>query len=97
MHSCCPHLPSDFTLRIILGMYFIERRGADHQWTRGLNFKTEFKALIGARRKAISTLGTYRVVHALWPNQTICYVDGPELANEVETKGCSFCQRHPPI
>ena len=67
-------------------MNFIERRGADRQWVRELNFKTEFKALIGARRKAISTLGTYRVVHAMWPNQTICYVDGPELANEVGTK-----------
>ncbi|WP_186570182.1 hypothetical protein [Synechococcus sp. PROS-U-1] len=53
------------TLRIILGMYFIERRVADHQWIRELNFKTEFKALKGARRKAISTLGTYRVVHAM--------------------------------
>ena len=39
------------------------------------------------RRKAISTLGTYRVVHALWPNQVVCYVDGPELAKEVVTKG----------
>ena len=41
-------------------MYFIERRGPDHQWIRELIFKTEFKALIGARRKAISTLATYR-------------------------------------
>ena len=87
MHSCCTHLPSSFILRLILGMYFIERRGADHEWIRELNFKTEFKALIGARRKAISTLGTYRVVNALWPNQVVCYVDGPELANRVETKG----------
>ena len=62
-------------------MYFIERRGADRQWIRELNFKNEFKAVIGARRKAISTLGTYRVVHALWPNQVVCYVDGPELTN----------------
>ena len=62
-------------------------RGADRQWIRELNFKNEFKAVIGARRKAISTLGTYRVVHALWPNQVICYVDGPELAKEVETMG----------
>ena len=68
-------------------MYFIERRGPDHQWIRELNFKTEFKALIGARRKAISTLATYRIVHAMWPDQAVCYVDGPELANEVETKG----------
>ena len=97
MQSCCRHLPSELTLKIILGMYFIERRGADHQWIRELNFKTEFKALIGARRKAISTLGTYRVVHAMWPNQTICCVDGPALANEVETKGCSFCTRHTPL
>ena len=68
-------------------MYFIECRGADRQWIRELNFKNEFKAVIGARRKAISTLVTYRVVHALWPNQVICYVDGPELAKEVETMG----------
>ena len=68
-------------------MYFIERRGPDHQWIKELNFKTEFKALIGARRKAISTLATYRIVHAMWPNQVVCYVDGPELANEVGTKG----------
>ena len=87
MHSCCTHLPSGFTLRTILGMYFIERRGGDRQWIRELNFKTEFKAFIGARRKAISNLATYRVVHALWPNQVVCYVDGPELANEVEPKG----------
>ena len=87
MHSCCTHLSSGFTLRLILGMYFIERRGADRQWIRELNFKNEFKAVIGARRKAISTLGTYRVVHALWPIQVICYVDGPELAKEVETMG----------
>ena len=81
------YLLSDFLLRITLGMYFIERRGADRRWVRELSFKTEFKALIGARRKAISTLATYRVVHALWPNQVVCYVDGPELANKVETKG----------
>ena len=87
MHSCCTHLPSGFTLILILGMYFIERRGADRQWIRELNFKNEFKAVIGARLKAISTLDTYRVVHALWPNQVVCYVDGPELAKEVETKG----------
>ena len=87
MHSCCTHLPSGFTLRLILGMYFIERRGADRQWIRELNFKNEFKAVIGARRKAISTLTTYRVVHALWPNQVVCYVDGPELVKGKETKG----------
>ncbi len=87
MHSRCTHLHFNFTLRLILGMYFIERRGSDHQWTRELNFKNEFKAVIGARRKAISTLGTYRVVHALWPNQVVCYVDGPELAKQVDTKG----------
>ena len=87
MHSSCTHLSSDLTLRTILGMYFIERRGSDHQWIRELNFKTEFKALVGARRRAISTLATYRVVHAMWPNQAVCYVDGPELANKVETKG----------
>ena len=68
-------------------MYFIERRGTDRQWVRELSFKTEFKAVIGARRKAISTMATYRVVHAMWPSQTVCYVDGPELANEAETKG----------
>ena len=68
-------------------MYFIERRVDDRQWIRELKFKNEFKAVIGARRKAISTLATYRVVHAMWPNQAVCYVDGPELANEMETKG----------
>ena len=68
-------------------MYFIERRGADRQWIKELKFKTEFKALVGARRKAISTLGTYRVVHALWPNQVIDYVDGAELVKRRETKG----------
>ena len=87
MHSCCTHLPSGFTLILTLGMYFIERRGADSRWVKELNFKNEFKALIGARRKAISTLATFRVVHAMWPNQTICFVDGPELANKVEPKG----------
>ena len=68
-------------------MYFIERRVDDRQWIRELKFKNEFKAVIGARRKAISTLATYRVVHAMSPNQAVCYADGPELANEVETKG----------
>ena len=68
-------------------MYFIERRVDDRQWIRELKFKNEFKAVIGARRKAISTLATYRVVHAMWPNQAVCYVDGPELANQMETKG----------
>ena len=86
MHNCCTHLPFGNSQKIILGMYFIERRGAHHQWIRELNFKTEFKALIGARRKAISTLGTYRVVHALWPNQAVCYVDGPELVKGKEIK-----------
>ena len=46
-------------------MYFIERRGPDHQWIRELNFKTEFKALIGARRKDNFETATYRVVHAM--------------------------------
>ena len=87
MHSCWRHLPSGFTLRTLLGMHFIKRRGPNRQRIRELNFKTEFKALIGARRKAISTLATYRIVHAMWPNQAVCYVDGPELANEAETKG----------
>ena len=87
MHSCCTHLPFGIPQRFIIGMYFIERRRSDHQWTRELNFKTEFKALIGARRKAISTLGTYRVVHALWPNQVVCYVEGPKLVKGRETKG----------
>ena len=68
-------------------MYFIERRVDDRQWIRELKFKNEFKAVIGARRKAISTLGTYRVVHALWPNQVVCYVDGPELVKVKGTKG----------
>ena len=70
-----------------LYMYYLERRGADRQWSRELNFKTEFKALVGARRKAIATLGTYRVVHALWPNQVVHYVEGSELVKKKETKG----------
>ena len=77
-------------------MYFIERRVDDRQWIRELKFKNEFKAVIGARRKAISTLATYRVVHAMWPNQAVCYVDGPELANQMETKGLPLCKAHPP-
>jgi len=83
-------------MRTILGMYFIERRGPDHQWIRELNVKTEFKALIGAGRKAISTLATYRIFHAMWPNQAVCYVDGPELANEVETRG-DRSAKHTPL
>jgi len=86
MHSHRTWLVSDSTVRFILTMYFIERRAADRQWIRELNFKTEFKALVGARRKAIATLGTYRVIHALWPNQVVCYVEGPELVNKKETK-----------
>ena len=62
-------------------MYFIERRGADRQWIRELNFKNEFKAFIGARRKALATLDTYRVVHELTPDQVVCYVNGSELVN----------------
>ena len=86
-HSCWTHLPTGITLGPTLSNYFSERRGPDQQWIRELNFKTEFKALVGARRKAISALATYRIVHAMWPNQAVCYVDGPELANEEETKG----------
>ena len=81
------YLPSDFALRLILGMHFAERRGNDRQWVRDLKFKNEFKAVIGARRKAIATLISYGVVHSMWPNQTICYVDGPELANKVGKNG----------
>ena len=87
MYSCCMYLPSDFALRLILGMYFAERRGTDRQWGRDLNFKNEFKVVIGARRKAIATLVSHRVVHAMWPSQTICYVHGPELANKVGANG----------
>ena len=46
-------------------------------WIRELNCKTEFKALIGARCKAISNLGTDRDVPAMSPNQVVCYVDRP--------------------
>jgi len=68
-------------------MYFIERRGSDHQWIRELNFKTEFKAWIAARREAISTLATYRIVHAMWPNQAVRYVDGYKLVRGKKIKG----------
>ena len=77
-------------------MYFIKRRGPDHQWIRELIFKTEFKALIGARRKAISTLATYRIVHAVWPNQAVCYVDGPEFGQRGGNKGVTALQSTPP-
>ena len=87
MQAFLIQLPSSFTQRLILGTYFIEHRGADRQWIRELNFKTEFKALIATRCKAISNLGTYWVVHAMYLNQVVCYVHRPELANEVETKG----------
>ena len=63
-------------------MYFIERRGADRQWIRELNYKNELKAWIGARRKAIATLDTYRVVHELLPDQAVYCVNGSELVED---------------
>jgi len=68
-------------------MYFIERRGSDHQWIRESSFKTEFKAWIAARHKAISAVTVYRVVHSLWPNQAVRYVDGYELVRGKKIKG----------
>ena len=44
-----------------------------------MSFKTEFKALVNARSKAIETLATYRVVHATWANQVVAEVNGHEL------------------
>ena len=63
-------------------MYFIERRGADRQWIRELNYKNELKAWIGARRKAIATLDTYRLVHELSPDQVVYCVNGSELIQD---------------
>ena len=71
-----------FKVRIKLGMYFIECRGSDRQWIRELNDKNEFKAWIGARRKAFATLGTYRVVHELSPDEVIYCVNGSELIQD---------------
>ena len=71
-----------FKVRIKLGMYFIECLGSDRQWIRELNYKNEFKAWIGARRKAIATLGTYRVVHELSPDEVIYCVNGSELIQD---------------
>ena len=63
-------------------MYFVERRGAGRQWIRELNYKNELKAWIGARRKAIATLDTYRVVHELSPDQVVYCVNGSELVED---------------
>ena len=82
MYSCCMYLPPDFALRLILGMYFAERRGAGRQWIRELNYKNELKAWIGARRKAIATLDTYRVVHELSPDEVVYCVKGSELVKD---------------
>ena len=71
-----------FKVRIKLGMYFIECRGSNRQWIQELNYKNEFKAWIGARRKAIATLGTYRVVHELSPDEVIYCVNGSELIQD---------------
>ena len=65
-----------------LGMYFVERRGAGRQWIRELNYKNELKAWIGARRKAIATLDTYRVVHELSPDEVLYCVKGSELVKD---------------
>ena len=63
-------------------MYFIERRGADRQWIRELNYKNELKAWIGARRKSIATLDTYRLVHELTQDQVVYCVNGSELIQD---------------
>ena len=65
--------------RINLDMYCIERQIAGCRWRREMSFKTEFKALVNARSKAIETLATYRVVHATWANQVVAEVNGHEL------------------
>ena len=63
-------------------MYFIERRGTGCQWIREVNYKSELKAWIGARRKAIAILVTYRVVHELSPDQVVYCVNGSELVED---------------
>ena len=60
-------------------MYYIERQSIERQWIRELRFKTEFKALVNARSKAIATLATYRVIHSTWPSQVLHVVNGFEL------------------
>ena len=63
-------------------MYFVECRWAGRQWILELNYKNELKAWIGARRKAIATLDTYRVVHELSPDQVVYCVNGSELIQD---------------
>ena len=63
-------------------MYFIERRGTGSQWIREVNYKNELTAWIGARRKAIATLDTYRVVHGLSPDEVVYCVKGSELVKD---------------
>ena len=60
-------------------MYFVERRGVGREWILEQNYKNELKAWIGARRKAIATLDTYRVVHELAPDGVVYCVRGSEL------------------
>ena len=63
----------------MIDMYYIERKSIERQWIRELRFKTEFKALVNARSKAIATLATYRVIHSTWPSQVLHEVNGFEL------------------
>ena len=60
-------------------MYFVERRGVGREWILEQNYKNELKAWIGARRKVIATLDTYRVVHELAPDEVVYCVRGSEL------------------
>ena len=56
--------------------------GLARQWIRELNYKNELKAWIGARRKAIATLDTYRVVHELSPDEVVYCVKGSVLVKD---------------
>ena len=69
----------------MIDMYYIERQSIERQWIRELRFKTEFKALVNARSKAIATLATYRVIHSTWPFQVLHEVNGFELVNSKKT------------
>ena len=52
-----------------------------------MSFKTEFKALVNARSKAIEALATYRVVHATWANRVVAEVNGHELIKRQANRG----------
>ena len=57
-------------------VFCIERLDREGQWIQELCFKTEFKAFVSARTKALATLRTYRIVNASW-NQVVAVVDAP--------------------